>query len=313
MFYSHGGGFVVGSSGAPTQDGSNLARNYEVVVVNSNHRLGLLGYLYLGEIAGEEYLSSGNQGLLDVANALKWVKYRVLRRGPGQRDDFRRVWQWSKNFLPVRDAERTRPLQQGVDRKRTGDSHAPPALPGARLGWSRGISGLLGPGAFAPVVDGHILPNHPFDPQSPAISKNKPLIVGTNRDETTFFFRERKATDIFELTLPTLNERLQKELGSEADAILATYKESRPDASPSDIYVAITRAGMFWIGPLLSRKERQPREVHPFRASYNGSIEASQASDVGLNPTSQTVTFLAVLAESSRRQRATIGCQCPNP
>jgi len=32
-----------------------------------------------------------------------------------------------------------------------------------------------------------------------------------------------------------------------------------------------------------------------------------------LNPTSQTVTFLAVLAESSRRQRATIGCQCPNP
>ena len=92
---------------------------------------------------------------------------------------------------------------------------SPPSLPGSRLGWSRGISGLLGPGAFAPTVDGRILPNHPFDPAAPAVSKDKPLIVGTNRDETTFFFWERKATDVFELTFPTLKERLQKELGSE--------------------------------------------------------------------------------------------------
>jgi para-nitrobenzyl esterase len=126
----------------------------------------------------------------------------------------------------------------------------PPALPGARLGWSRGISGLLGPGAFAPIVDGRILPNHPFDPAAPAVSKDKPLIVGTNRDETTFFFWERKATDVFELTFPTLKERLQKELGMSADVILRTYQESRPDASPADIYVAITTAGMFWIGAL---------------------------------------------------------------
>jgi para-nitrobenzyl esterase len=43
MFYSHGGGFIVGSSGAPSQDGGNLARQYDVVVVSSNHRLGLWG------------------------------------------------------------------------------------------------------------------------------------------------------------------------------------------------------------------------------------------------------------------------------
>ena len=66
MFYSHGGGFVVRSSGSPLQDGSNLAREYDVVVVSSNHRLGLLDYLYLGELAGEEYATSGNQGLLDI-------------------------------------------------------------------------------------------------------------------------------------------------------------------------------------------------------------------------------------------------------
>jgi len=43
---------------------------------------------------------------------------------------------------------------------------------------------------------------------------------------------------------------LQKELGPSADVVLRTYQESRPDASPSDIYVAITTAGMFWVGAL---------------------------------------------------------------
>jgi para-nitrobenzyl esterase len=45
MFYSHGGGFVIGSGGSQGQDGANLARNFDVVVVETNHRLGL----YSGE------------------------------------------------------------------------------------------------------------------------------------------------------------------------------------------------------------------------------------------------------------------------
>jgi len=42
MFYSHGGGFITGSGGAAYQDGGNLARIFGVVVVATNHRLGLL-------------------------------------------------------------------------------------------------------------------------------------------------------------------------------------------------------------------------------------------------------------------------------
>jgi para-nitrobenzyl esterase len=33
MFYNHGGGFVIGSGGSAGQDGSNLARTFDVVVV----------------------------------------------------------------------------------------------------------------------------------------------------------------------------------------------------------------------------------------------------------------------------------------
>lgn len=77
MFYSHGGGFTVGSGGAPYQDGGNLARTWDVVVVATNHRLGLMGFLYLGELGGEEYATSGNQGLLDICDGLKWVRENI--------------------------------------------------------------------------------------------------------------------------------------------------------------------------------------------------------------------------------------------
>ena len=54
MFYSHGGGFTTGSAGAAYQDGGRLASTCDVVVVATNHRLGLMGYLYLGHLGGED-------------------------------------------------------------------------------------------------------------------------------------------------------------------------------------------------------------------------------------------------------------------
>src|SRR5207302_7815179 len=77
MFYNHGGGFVIGSASTWYQDGSNLAREYDVVVIANNHRLGLLGYLFLADLAGEEYATSGNQGILDIAAALEWVHENI--------------------------------------------------------------------------------------------------------------------------------------------------------------------------------------------------------------------------------------------
>lgn len=63
MVYNHGGGFVSGSAAAALQDGTTLARDNDVVVVATNHRLGLLGFLYLDEIAGRDYAGSGNRGV----------------------------------------------------------------------------------------------------------------------------------------------------------------------------------------------------------------------------------------------------------
>jgi len=81
MVYCHGGGFETGSGGQNIQDGSHLAATYDVVVVAMNHRLGLFGFLYLGELGGEEYATSGNQGMLDITAALDWVKQNIATFG----------------------------------------------------------------------------------------------------------------------------------------------------------------------------------------------------------------------------------------
>ena len=81
MFYNHGGGYVSGSGGSGGQDGANLARNFDVVVVETNHRLGLLGFLYLDEIAGSDYAGSGNMGILDITAGLKWVNENIAEFG----------------------------------------------------------------------------------------------------------------------------------------------------------------------------------------------------------------------------------------
>ena len=81
MLYCHGGGFTTGSGGHRIQDGAHLAAAYDVVVVDINHRLGLLGYLYLGELGGEAYATSGNQGMLDIVAALSWVKTNIATFG----------------------------------------------------------------------------------------------------------------------------------------------------------------------------------------------------------------------------------------
>ena len=81
MFYSHGGGYVGGSGGSRGQDGSNLARRYDVVVVETNHRLGLFGFLYLDEVAGEAYAGSGNNGTLDLVDGLRWVQQNIAAFG----------------------------------------------------------------------------------------------------------------------------------------------------------------------------------------------------------------------------------------
>ncbi len=77
MIWVHGGGFETGSSvELMSLDGANLCRDGDLVVVSFNHRLNILGYLDFSEF-GEEYRNSGNAGMEDIVEALRWVRRNI--------------------------------------------------------------------------------------------------------------------------------------------------------------------------------------------------------------------------------------------
>lgn len=81
LFWIHGGGYSTGSSvELYAYDGEDLSRFGDVVVVSVNHRLNCIGYLDLSDF-GEEYKYSGNAGMADLVEALRWVHDNIAYFG----------------------------------------------------------------------------------------------------------------------------------------------------------------------------------------------------------------------------------------
>jgi len=81
LVWIHGGALTAGASGEGIYDGAALARR-GVVVVTINYRLGVLGWLAHPELSAESPLGiSGNYGLLDQIEALRWVRRNIAAFG----------------------------------------------------------------------------------------------------------------------------------------------------------------------------------------------------------------------------------------
>ncbi|HUI80011.1 MAG TPA: carboxylesterase family protein [Bryobacteraceae bacterium] len=319
MFYSHGGGFATGNGGADVfpqnlmHDGAALAASYDVVVVTHNHRLGLLGYLYLGEVLGEEYAASGCAGMLDITAALEWVRDNIANFG-GDPDN---VMIWGESGGGAKTATLTAlPAARGLFHKASIESGATLRLQDkdaaaeatrsvlSKLGLSAsqarellkipadrlrdiqperpnqgrgGLTAISGASmGFSPVVDGRYIPAHPFDPVASPISAQIPMIVGSNKDETIFFFRGTPA--VFSMDEAGLRDRLRPTLGENTARVLEVYQKSRPNASPADLYIAITTAQ--WMGVntirLAERKaEQKAAPVYMYQFTYESEVPVS--------------------------------------
>lgn len=79
MVWIHGGGYLFGT--ASFYDGSMIAVEGDVIVVTVNYRLGIFGFLSLGDKT-----TKGNYGLLDQIQALKWIKENIADYGGNPND-----------------------------------------------------------------------------------------------------------------------------------------------------------------------------------------------------------------------------------
>jgi para-nitrobenzyl esterase len=278
MVWLHGGGFFSGSGDhLPFYNGASLARTGNVVVVSINHRLGVFGFLNLEGLLGDEYAGSGNAGMLDIVQALQWVKDNIAVFGgnpanvtifgesgggakvttllamPAAKGLVHRAISESGPGLKERDAEdatrvardylnafNLQPSQVGrLHEMRTDMIFA---------GWASLRPTIGMPmGHFAPVVEGKVLPAHPFDPVAAPSAAGVPLMIGTNKDEMTFMMMKQPQlrTCSENILHDELIQRFSDKAGvwvasDKIDTLIATYHRTRPEATPYDILVAIS-------------------------------------------------------------------------
>lgn len=269
MFWCHGGGFATGSGSSPDNDGTNLARRGDVVVVTVNHRLNVLGFGNLSEFS-RDFEASGDAGMLDIVQALKWVRANISQFGgdpntvtifgqsgggrkvetllamPSAKGLFHRAIIESgaaikvvDRDVAVRDSEKLL-AKLGIEKTNVRDLQR---LPVEKIMAAYFAVMKENPGAdqsivgFSPTVDGKILPQHPFHPNASPVSADVPVMIGCTRTEMTLF--SLNDASAFSLDDEAMRARVKDLLGGQAPSMIDLYRKLNPGASPSDIYFLI--------------------------------------------------------------------------
>ena len=275
MVWLHGGGFSQGAASAPVYDGTNLARRGDVVVVGVNHRLNVLGYCYLGELGGADFAKSGNAGILDLVQALEWVRDNIEHFGgdpknvtifgesgggakvstllamPCAKGLFQRAIIESGPGLRALEREAATKLAEqlltelSLKPSQVRDLQKVPLerLMAAYFTVGGAMSSGGGRRGFAPVVDGESLPRHPFSPDAPSVSADVPIVIGYNRTEGEFFLLSDPNAK--KMTEDDLKRRVKPLFGDNGQRVIELYRKTDPGLSPYDLFVLIqTDSGM---------------------------------------------------------------------
>lgn len=222
MVWLHGGAYVFGSGSQALYDATDLVSGGDVVVVTLNYRIGALGFADLTSLnhPDADPRFESNAALSDVLLAMSWVRDNIAGFGgdpdnvtvfgesagaglvttlltmPAADGLFHKAIAESSPATSMYDHERSAGIAQrfldaigigsddateldtvGVDRITSATMAAFTAVP------------LDNPGtiAFAPVIDGDLVPRHPMDVFRAGESLSVPLLIGTNKDEASAF------------------------------------------------------------------------------------------------------------------------------
>jgi para-nitrobenzyl esterase len=277
LVWIHGGGYSSGSSNELRMyDGESLSRRGDVVVVSLNHRLGVLGYLNLLEY-GEKWANAPNAGMLDIVAALEWVRDNIGNFGgdpqsvlifgqsggggkvgtlmgiPSAKGLFQRASIQSGSGVRKPPQDRSPELAAAV-LKELGLTAATMdrlqdlpyeriveagLLAQRKLNPTPAAPGTGGGVNWGPVVDGEVLPEHPWDPKGSPLSADVPLLVGTVLNE---FGNSIQAGDpsLDEMSIDEARKRLTAQRGDKAEQVLSMFRRKYPKATPYELFSRIS-------------------------------------------------------------------------
>lgn len=330
MFWIHGGGFSAGSGSSPGYDGTNLARRGDVVVVTINHRLNVFGFTCLAGMGGTEFANTGNVGMLDIVQALRWVRdniesfggdpHRVMifgESGGGRKVGTLLAMPEAKGLFhaAVNQSGPTIKVVSQEDAARAAEAllaelQIPPTavrklqevpvdkMIGAFYAISRKHRLSHTTNGFAPVVDGSVLPQHPFHPQASALMADVPMIIGTNRTEMTLQLAGDMAA--FNLDEAGLQARARGLLGDQAESVLTAYRKAEPTATPSELFFLMI-SDQRYCAPQMTIAERRAAlgkaPVHCYYFSWETPVQGGRLK----SPHALEIAFVFDNTERSSR------------
>lgn len=265
MVWIPGGAFVYGAGQLQLYNGSRLAANGNVVVVNVTYRLGVFGGFELGDLGGD---FDDNLCLRDQLAALRWVRDNIAAFGgdpdqvtvfgesagatsvlallasPAAEGLFARAIAQSPALPLIADrATRARTAHRFVERLGVG-VEAIKSLPQRQLRRAAGQLQLDSVGDTPTLAYGlthgvELLPRHPIEAARAGAVLPVPLIIGTNSHEASMFAWGKPPM------LPTTPERIDDFFARRAPTARNRVLTAYPDYPRRRAAVAIGSDVMF--------------------------------------------------------------------
>lgn len=302
LFWIHGGGFVNGNGiEHDGYGGENFARLGDVVFCSINHRLGPLGFCNLAGVGGEKFAASGNVGMLDIVAALEWVRDNIANFGgdPGSVTIMGQSGGGAKvcvlTAMPSAKGLFHKAVVLSGASRRSGDKAFSEKLGAAVLKeaglspteldklqsmpWKdfyaiatkaqQAVAREAGPGGgmmrgFSPVVDGKILPQHPYDPDAAPTAADVPMIISSVQDEMSPSWTDSSLESItLEQVAGKLKERagFGPGFGDRAQEVVESYAKAFPGEKPVEIW-SLASSNRQGVVALANVKSRQPAPVY---------------------------------------------------
>ncbi|HVU30422.1 MAG TPA: carboxylesterase family protein [Sphingomicrobium sp.] len=309
FFWIYGGALWGGTSRDPLYDGRELASR-GIVVVSINYRVGPLGWLAHPELSAESPDGvSGNYGLLDQIEALRWVKRNIssfggdpanvtiagesagglsvmyLLASPPARGLFARAIAESAYMISTPELKVARHGAPSAEAAGTalGEKLHAPTIAALRAMDPSKLTNEAAAAAYAPfgAVDGRILPRQLVDVFDRGEQARVPILAGFNSGE------------IRSLTIlappPAASEddyvkRIREAYGDLADEFLRLY----PSSDMKESILAATRDGLYgWTAERLVRKQAEIGEPsylylfdHGYPAADGAGLHGFHASEL---------------------------------
>ena len=281
LFWIHGGGFLFGNGiEQDGYNGENFARFGDAVFCSVNHRLGPFGFCNLAGVGGKEFAASGNVGMLDIVAALEWVRSNISNFGgdpdnvtiigqsgggakvciltamPSAKGLFHKAGVLSGALRKSGEKEYSEKLgaavlkEAGLTTAELGKLQAMPwkdfyALAmraEKRIEGQHGTSGIMR--AFVPVVDGSVLPQHPYHPVASATAAHVPMIISSVQNEQSPSWTDSSLESV---TLEEVIEKLKVKAGfsghgygEKSKEIVQAYAKAFPDKKPVEIWSLVS-------------------------------------------------------------------------